>query len=285
MKNQLFNFRRFTMLCHKEWLENWRGKLLLRALAPILGFVIIMLWSYFSGVKGAARMPDPNYGWRADSSLVWMSVCLLVGYAIGMTSQFMARVTNRKKRISWLLCPASVFEKFLVSLLSILLPLLILFPVALLVEELLRVSISSVIFPDFPVQFIWLLQWVGTQPAGLLAGTLTQLLFGIWIVLAIFSFFLLGATIWPKHSVLYTLLAGVGLFVVGSAVLNAWVWMIFPESWHSFDMYASETGAQAYWYYYHQRWEIVRYLIPLSIPLFIVLAYYRFKELEIINRW
>lgn len=290
MINNVFDIRRFALLCRKEWLECWKGKLLIRVIAPVLAFVVIMCWDYYMDCKSGLRSEDlGQWAWSANSSLVVMAFLLFSAYAILITSQLMKRVGERKSRVSWLLTPASALEKFLVSMLGVLISIFVIFPLALAVEEVVRVCVFSSAFPELPVKFIQYSQIVGDGSPGsygILAFNRDAFYYEVLIAVGVFAVFVLGSSLWPKNSVVYTLVACVLLFIGFSGLMNVWVGLIYPGDWQTVNE-ISDTMLDRDWVLlsWHMRWQWGRFFLYGMIPFCIILAYYRFKELEIINRW
>lgn len=290
MKNNTLDMRRFALLCRKEWLESWKGKLSGRVWVPILVFMVVMWWNYYMNCKGGLGGQDPKE-WLSwiNRDLLMVAFWYFAVYAIVSTSYLMKRVAERKNRASWLLTPASALEKYLVSTLGTLASLFVIFPLAFLLEEVLRVLVFSSLFPELPVEFVRLSAIVGTGSSGsygVLVHDMTQFHDNVLMGLSLFSLFVLGASLWPKNSVGYTLIAVVLLFLGYTTFVNAWVELIYPEGWESVDGISDAMMRCGYGLFsWHMQWMWMKWVMYAGIPFCWILAYYRFKELEIINRW
>ena len=92
---------------------------------------------------------------------------------------------------------------------------------------------------------------------------------------AVQSFFLLGSVIWPRNSLVKTFAAGVCIIIVYTLIAAALMKVFLPDNF-----YMANPGIPN---------ETMLTLISTGLCLFAlfnwVLAYFRFKESEIINRW
>ncbi|KAB4204560.1 hypothetical protein GAQ04_14465, partial [Bacteroides uniformis] len=89
------------------------------------------------------------------------------------------------------------------------------------------------------------------------------------------SFFLLGSTVWPKNALIKTFAAGVCIFVSYILIAVLCLETILPNNFFMTEPYINREASSD--------WLI---FITSFFALFNwVLAYFRFKESEIINRW
>jgi hypothetical protein len=89
------------------------------------------------------------------------------------------------------------------------------------------------------------------------------------------SFFLLGSTVWPKNALIKTFAAGVCIFVSYILIAVLCLKAILPNNFFMTEPYIDREASGG--------WLI---FITSFFALFNwVLAYFRFKESEIINRW
>ncbi len=290
MKNSTFNWQRFLMLCRKEWLEKWKDTLLIRAAIPLVGVVLVLWWDYYlsccQGMAGSAE----RWVRRSESELLTLATILFVLYTAFICSFFMRRIAYKKDRSLWLLTPASTLEKFMVPMVGVLVSLFVIFPLAMCVEEVFRVGIFSVAFPDKPVAFInishligdgtdsywtWSRDWEAFFTDGLLV-----------LYLLCFSGIILGACIWPTYSLPITSIVGLALCILYFMTIYAWVWTLFPEGPKTVSEIATSAWAREYWFVRIADWKWLGLTLGgIAFPYFLILAYYRFKEMEIINRW
>lgn len=292
MKNELFNIRRFGYLCRKEWMETWGKNWKIRIAAPVLILTLLMCWNYWDHCQTMRSGKLDNFVRAANVDLLLMAFWFFLIYAICMTGTVMYRVAERKSRIQWLLTPASALEKFLIALLEVLVVFFILFPLALGIEEIIRVGVFSVLYPDLPVRFVDFSSIIGdgVNKGWSMCGNMHQFLWGMEIGFFFFSIFVLGATIWPKNAVIRTLAALVLLGVVYYGFIYGVMWMLFPENMHSLaalQIPLVRNGDRFSYFYNYTLWGIswgIYWRIPVAL-FFLILAYFRFKEMEIINRW
>ena len=235
-------------------------------------------------LPGARAMSSktPGYDLEADVPLTSATDVDACAFAFGCLSAslLMEKMKNKTSRLSALMVPATPFEKFFSRWLVSTIVFLVVFLIAFKLADYTRVSIYSLIYPDakgaiLPVNLGYL---VGSGKRWFLFNETYELIFVLSIYCFIQSLFVLGSSVWPKNSFLKTFVAVTIIVliyvVVGIAVGN----MLFNGS-HNRDcsyIFSSITEQQAF------------NLASIAFVLFALvnctLAYFRFKESEIIQR-
>ena len=262
-------------------MENWRSNVL-RMVLMYGVMAVVMVWNgYFK-----YRYHNTAYFIRhANADPAWEFIlisflCFLFAFGCLSASLLMEKMKNKTSRLSALMVPATPFEKFFSRWLVSTIVFLVVFLIAFKLADYTRVSIYSLIYPDakgaiLPVNLGYL---VGSGKRWFLFNETYELIFVLSIYCFIQSLFVLGSSVWPKNSFLKTFVAVTIIVliyvVVGIAVGN----MLFNGS-HNRDcsyIFSSITEQQAF------------NLASIAFVLFALvnstLAYFRFKESEIIQR-
>ena len=281
IKDTFFSLPRFINLCRKEMVENWRSNVL-RMVLMYGVMAVVLVWNgytqynYHDSVYFIRHAnTDPAWGFILMAFLWFLFVfgCL-------SASLVMEKMKNKTSRLSTLMTPSTPFEKFFSRWLISTIVFLVVFLIAFKLADYTRVSIYSLIYPDakgaiLPVNLGYL---VGSGKRWFLFNETYELIFVLSIYCFIQSLFVLGSSVWPKNSFLKTFVAVTIIVliyvVVGIAVGN----MLFNGS-HNRDcsyIFSSITEQQAF------------NLASIAFVLFALvnctLAYFRFKESEIIQR-
>ena len=281
IKDTFFSLPRFINLCRKEMVENWKSNVL-RMVLMYGVMAVVMVWNgYFK-----YRYHNTAYFIRhANADPAWEFIlisflCFLFAFGCLSASLLMEKMKNKTSRLSALMVPATPFEKFFSRWLVSTIVFLVVFLIAFKLADYTRVSIYSLIYPEvkeviLPVN---LGDLVGSGKRWFLFNETYELIFVLSIYCFIQSLFVLGSSVWPKNSFLKTFVAVTIIVliyvVVGIAVGN----MLFNGS-HNRDcsyIFSSITEQQAF------------NLASIAFVLFALvnctLAYFRFKESEIIQR-
>lgn len=192
-----------------------------------------------------------------------------------------------RQRVRWLTTPASTLEKYLGALIPAVLFMVILIPLSFFVSEVLRVGVCSVLYPRLDIPWM--------DYSQLFVGNVSYSIFISWqsarialsLLLLLFSLFVFGSTLWPKGAFIKTV---AGLALVGAVfgwVGHMGVQLLFADGWAGFSTAfylwgkvslgesLSPEAAEA----------IFHCLTGAGSLYFLVMSYYRLKEMEIINRW
>ena len=189
--NRYFSFSRLGLVMKRDLMENWKTNLY-RLLGPYAGFLLVMWFS---------SMNMTNFSEFSDIvSGAFFSVLFFGG---SFTASYVLETMNtQQKRTSYLMLPATSFEKFLARFLYVTIGFVVLSTVALLLAEVTRFLLLPLF--DLPETFkqstlprVWQtimnVRTFDFNGSGVMESVVGWL-FLIWI----HSFFLLGGCRWYK---------------------------------------------------------------------------------------
>ncbi|MDY5239099.1 hypothetical protein [Bacteroides helcogenes] len=278
IRDTFFSMPRFVSLCRKEMVESWKANVLRMVL--IYGILaIVFVWNaYFTYDNCAAS----NSWGEAGEDPVWFFDSLFFLWAIVimgcLSASFqMERMKTKTNRTATLMLPATMFEKFISHWLIFTFGFLIVFLIAFKLADWTRVLFFMIKYPDMdaiaPVPiFSYLIDtsaehWVMFESCGKLA-------LGVSFYFLLHSCFTLGSSIWPKNAFLKTFVAGVIIVIVYLMIGAGLAKIFFPEHYMGPGYFSEDLG---------YLWGTI--LFSFGALFNWVLAYFRFKESEIINRW
>lgn len=276
INHTLFSGTRFINLLRKDLTENWK-KHLLRFILVFGGLTLFFLW--LGSLQYLHNEHRIQY-WTKDP--VWNSILptLILGIFISgcLSASFInEKMISKTGRTSVLMLPATMFEKFLSRWIIFCIAYPLVFLLAFKLADFARVLIYSSICPE--ITLISPFSIMDTYDLFINDNEKNIYYFHFFTAFFFFlqSFFVLGSTLWPKNAFLKTFTAGLLLTIlwVGTGIwsLNTFIPNNFYMAGPPFGL--SETGALT----------ITITVIYLFALFFLALAYYRFKESEIINRW
>jgi hypothetical protein len=273
IKDTFFSLPRFMNLCRKEMVESWKSNVLRIVLLYGVMAVAMVCNGYFE-YHGQESSMDTTWPFLL-ATFVWV----LWGFGCLSASFTMEKMKTKTGRISTLMTPVTSFEKFFSRWLICTVVFLVVFLITYKLADYTRVMVYSLAYPE--KDFIAPVDLSHLVGKGKYYYTLcrTGWEFGALIAAYFFvqSLFILGSTIWSKNSFLKTFASGtvivLGYFGVGvfmsKMLLERGVYYSFWD-----DVAMSEETM----------WGL---LIAICIFLTLfnwTLAYFRFKESEIINR-
>lgn len=274
IKDTFFSAPRFFNICRKDWIESWKSNLL-RVVLLYGVMTIIMLWNgYFEYDSCSSnRQTDPTWSFLLGLFMwcLWIFGCL-------SASLTMEKMKTKTSRIAFLMTPATPFEKFFSRWMLTTVIFLVVFLLTYKLADYTRILVYTLAYPEIKaIAPVNLLNSVG----GLADDyTLYHCILQIFAVISGYfyfqSCFVLGSSIWPKNSLLKTFAAGTTITIVyttiigllGKALLKGKLgFLSFLGDWE-------ENGV---------------YIMLISICVFFALfnwtlAYFRFKESEVIHR-
>ena len=270
--NNTFDIKRFGLLLKKDFFENWR-KYMLQALTL---FSIILVCFIFQSLNKYSHSNGDyliSYGYdMINGQLVIICFIIFTGAYAVFLSQMMDSIRNKQKRIHYLTFPCSSLEKYLSKLIIHVVGFILVFLASVYLADLIRIIIYSLPESNFEVRSIRLLGELfdekDNKPMALLSA----------IYLFILSLYALGSTFWQKSGFVKTTVALGAIAVTGVLIIFGVAATLFtPES--QIDLPKLSQGTQDILYY-------IATAITFVCTVFIyVLAYYRFKEAELIERW
>ena len=196
--NRYFSFSRLGLVMKRDFMENWKTNLY-RFLGPYTIFLLVMWFS---------SMNMTNFNEFSDIvSVTFFSVLFFGG---SFTASYALETMNtQQKRISFLMLPATSFEKFFARFLYVTVGFVVLSTIALLLAEVTRFLLLPMF--DLPDTFkhstlpnVWQtimnVRTFNFNGSGIMESVVGWL-FLIWI----HSFFLLGGCRWYKNAFWKTL--------------------------------------------------------------------------------
>lgn len=271
IRDTFFSMPRFVNLCRKEMVESWKANLLrfvmmygVMAIALVwIGHFKYKDWTY---IKEDYVNTDPVWAF----ALTIFIVAILV---TGMLSAsfVMERMKSKTNRIAMLMTPATIFEKFFSRWLIFTFGFLVAFIIAFKMADWTRVIIYMASYPEIneiaPMPLSFFRHW------GLFESS-SAIMISVAMYFFAQSMFVLGSSIWPKNAFVKTFSAIVVIGIVYLVVGATLVKMLFIK--HGFQSPLISDDAMT----------LIMLTFFLTLACFNwVLAYFRFKESEIINRW
>lgn len=278
IKDTFFSASRFMDLCRKEMVENWKSHLL--RVAMMYGVMAIaFVWNGYEEYKPfLSPLPKhyPEYD-PAWNFVLYAFVVFLIIFGMLSASFTMEKMKTKTSRLRVLMTPATPFEKYFSGWLLSTFVYIIVFLIAFKLADYTRVLVYmgySVSYPDLkviaPVDLGWL---IGIPDFNSPFATADVALVGISVYFFFQSCFVLGSAIWPKNSFIKTVAAGIIIIIVYVLVVTFFATLLMPEHFNYNPDIEDRT---------------VKIITATVAMCFAVgnwtLAYFRFKESEIINR-
>jgi len=274
--NNTFNIKRFGYVFRKDLIENLKRYLLL--FLTLLGIMAIVITFY-------SLVNNKDANWKLNIELLTMLSFMFLATGVWFASTFSLPMNSKLKRISYIIFPASNLEKFLTRWIVITIGFVMAFFAALWIADALRVAICSYVIPEIDIHFLDLSKLVYPDKDYSLREYMVPKAAFIFLISLYFllqSLFLLGSTFWEKSSF-------IKIFTVCAVICTAFIlicrWTIFffygafSGFWNviaSFELNQIMTAEQACIF--------SASILAVFTVAFWVLAYFRLKESEIINR-
>lgn len=276
LKDTFFSSSRFMNLCRKEMVESWKANLL-RMLLMYGVMAIILVWNGYFAYRyyNPAYDKNDNDAWQfATIFFVWA----LWGFGCLSASFTMERMKSKTGRISALMTPATPFEKFFSRWLLSTVVFLVVFLITFKLADYTRVLVYSAVYPDINIIEPTRLSHAMIGESGdhyCLLGTSNQFFAMLASYFFFQSLFVLGSALWPKNAFLksFAAIAIIGLIYIltGVALGN----MLIKKGTYYDPPFNFNTEQQLF-------------VMGLFLSVFAifnwVLAYYRYKEAEVIQR-
>lgn len=276
IRDTFFSLHRFVNVCRKEMVENWKTHVL-RSVMVYGMLAIIFVWNgyyrYCGLEAGTEDTIDPIWYFESIFFLWGLVIwgCISASFA-------MERMKSKTGRTVMLMTPATMFEKFFSRWLMATCGFILVYLIAFRLADWTRVVFYLLAYPDLNI--------VSSFPLGEFCcntnrfyETLESGSAEVWLFLSCYfflqSFFLLGATVWPKNALIKTFAAGVCILVSYILIAVLCLKAILPGDFSMAEPYI-DSDISSGWLIF-----ITSFLALVNW----VLAYFRFKESEIINRW
>lgn len=281
-RDRFFSMSRFLDYCQKDLVENWRTNVL-RLVVMYGALAVIFIWmgyleNRWDSSNATLYLEKLQMAGSQYRDPVWSGQfvvgCFLVFVMGALSASFvMEFMKDKRRRISVLMLPVTMFEKYFSRWFIYTLLFLLAYAVAFVLADLTRVLIYSLAYPDFT-------QLIQTFPYGRLGdetmfpsffSTGRWVLFSFSFYFAVQSAYVLGSALWPKNAFIKTSAA---LIVVISIFVAVLVSLVKSLHFGPYTPMEEETAVTL----------CTCLLFAFAIFCWVT-AYYRLKEAEIINRW
>jgi hypothetical protein len=194
---------------------------------------------------------------------------LFIGCALS-ASFIMEPMSSKTSRIYALMLPATSFEKYFVRWFIYTIGYLVVYYLLFLLVDVMRVCVFSVIYPEIDI-----ITFINPYAEIVALRDDAPLGFIVSLYLLLQSIFVLGSSLWPKYAFLKTFTAYTILGMAFSAFF-AGIMNLFNRPGNSYIMPVLSEDTL---------FLIATCGILLVTLFFWWLAYKRFKEMEVVNRW
>ena len=279
--NNTFDIKRFGLVMGKDFQENWkRYGLQFLAMFGIIAIVLILASDSLYEIASRGHFMNEDRG-----LLAWASFMFL-GFGLVFASTMMEPMRDKTKRTAFLMNPSSNLEKYFSRWLIVTVGYIITFFVALWLADLLRVAIFSVRYPKVDVHLLDFSKLISPESSSYSYEYVFPNKYFFEICVGMFFLFqsicVLGSTFWEKVSFVKTFAASV-VIVLSFFLLARWTISIFYSEFYQFTNVLDSIFG---------RNEISKnYMMTITgvFALFTLvnwtIAFFRFRESEIINRW
>lgn len=274
LKDNVFSISRFMNLCRKNMVESWRKNLLRVALMYGVMTVIFVWAGYLKYDKLAPDSLDPMIEISIYVFLWFGMICGCISASFTMEN-----MKSKTSRLSALMTPATPFEKYFSRWLVSTIVYVLVFIIAFKLADYTRVIIYSLAYPEHTIAVTKLKYlFVTSGDYSFFAHVPIQTKKLCFVFYFFFqSCFILGSSIWPKNSLVKTFVTGFVIMLLHGFAIGVVGQFLFDEADFTNKMTPENFENN------------VRDLIFIAGTFFILLnctlAYFRFRESEIINRW
>ncbi|MEL5895004.1 hypothetical protein AAE250_16115 [Bacteroides sp. GD17] len=275
ISDTFFSLSRFVSVCRKEMVENWKPYVL-RSVMVYGVLAILFIWNGYYTYKfaGSYSAGETDPMWVFESVLF---LCGLFAWGCISASFTMERMKTKTSRLVVLMTPATMFEKFFSRWLLATFGFLVVYLIAFKMADWTRVAVYTVAYPQLDIVSSFPLWEFCTNTGSFYDASVEngQALMFISGYFFAQSFFLLGSVVWPKNALVKTFAAGICIVIVYVLVAIACIKAVVPHDLNISGGDISEVAAR----------NTVITINFIFVFFNWVLAYFRFKESEIINRW
>lgn len=278
IRDTFFSAPRFVSLCRKEMVESWKANLL-RFVMMYGIMAIAFVWNgYFQynhpeGLINRGITQDPIWTFELGA-FIWALVIM----GLLSASFIMERMKSKTNRIAMLMTPATMFEKFFSRWLVFTFGFLIVFLIAFKLADWTRVAVYMVSYPELKdiIASTPLSHLVGKGQFWTVFADCNYFMLGVSAYFFAQSLFVLGSSIWPKNSFVKTFSAIVVVAIIYIAIGSVLGKILFEARGVRGVNQDISDEAMVLW----------STIIFFGMAVFNwIVAYFRFKESEIINRW
>lgn len=269
-KDNIFSASRFMNLCRKNMVESWKVNLL-RVVLMYAVMAVIFVWSAYFDYKN----PLSNESIIRTSLYVFLwfgTICGCISASLTMEN-----MKSKTSRLSALMTPATPFEKFFSRWLVSTIVYIVVFIIAFTLADYTRVVIYSIAYPEQTIAAAQLKYLFATSGDYAIMQNGPDTIGALILLYFVFqSCFILGSSIWPKNSLIKTFVAGFAIILLQGFIVGGVAQLLFNNP-----SFVGKVSPQNY----EQNFKYLGLIWGSVIVLFNwILAYFRFKESEIINR-
>lgn len=283
--NNTFDIKRFGLVMRKDFQENWKRHSL-QFLAMLGIIAAVLCFQYESEIHTTCSSEFCQVNSYANASLLIAGSILFLALGIVFASTLMEPMRNKTKKISFLIVPASDLEKYLSRWVIVVVGYTIAFFLALWLADLFRVAIFSIRYPNIDVEMLNFRELINTNyyRTGDVGGYAFFSTHFFYMCLSFFfllqSICVLGSTFWEKASFVKTFAASL-VIVFSFLLVSRWTILLFFQDFNQFSRLSNSKLDFS---------ESLGFLILTGVFVFFALvnwtiAYFRFRESEIIKRW
>ena len=277
IRDTFFDWHRFVNVCHKEMVEGWKANLL-RMVLMYGVLAIALVWNAYVEYDGdrSREAIERNVWSFGIVAFIWgitVMGCLSASFT-------MERMKTKTSRMAMLTTPATMFEKFFARWVVFTFVFLVVYIIAYKLADWTRILVFMAKYPE--------MDYIGQVPlcSHMVSECRTctehwtafpdywRFMLGVSGYFFFQSCFVLGSSIWPKNAFLKTFAAGV-IIVIVYALIGTMLAKLLISDYYVDREHPSEEAL----------WACMT-VVAFAMALFNwILAYFRFKESEIINRW
>lgn len=278
INKEIFSWSRFLLVCKKDMMENWKSMVLRFIMVYALMASVVCFICYWdcdgimAGYKSILTTQPKEY--------VLTGLFVFAGMSLVFSSFMMENMQSKTKRISYLMSPSSIFEKFIERFLLVVVVYPLFFVFAFKLADLSRYFIFSIFYPSYNFSLVGFDAFYGVSGIALF-NNLLDLACATSVYLFVQSLFILASTLWYRKVAVKTVACLVALYMIFFIVDGTLIHLLFKSGIN--DFYSALRFVMEF--ADDHMWEKINTVIYLVLTLFVwVLSYFRFKESEIINR-
>lgn len=268
--NNVFVLKRFAMYGRKLMVEQWKAEVL-RALVMLAAIFIIFTWSGYATYTDIIKNKEDFTNLNVD--LMWGNECvafivLLFLFGCYSASLMCENLKKRSGKIAVLTSPVSSFENWFSRWIIQVVMFAIMYIAFIIAGDYLRYFIYHAAYPEIshliqPMPISYFIHNLSSAEMSLCSF--------VWIYLFTQSFYVLGSSFFPRHSALRTSL--IMAFVVAIYILlDKYIVRNFNLGGNGLDSKGFDHP-------------IIQSAIVFVTFFNWVVAYLRFKEMEVIDRF
>lgn len=235
--NNTFDIKRFCLLVKRDLAEN--SKKYLMIFLAMFGFLAIVLtyssYNFYKETSEIISTEDWTYLSYIQGVFTFCMILFLIFGCVN-ASWLMEPISSKTQKISYLMNPASSFEKYFLRWIIAVVAFIVLYIVAFLMADFVQWLICSVRFPQLNVRSIDFSGFIKIGDSG--AYTIFSEWFLVFFALSFYfymqSLFVLGSTFWSKNAFIKTFSAGLVIFLLYLLIGGGLISTIFPEGFNDF---------------------------------------------------